>query len=210
MMDRQKAVIMIIAGLGASTAAYADMMPAPSVDVLYAKPLSAFVSECPLDVRYGSSLTCYGVCDLDLLPIPAVSKSKGDAGQIHGTQPPEILADRQNSFDLCLYALIGLGLCRSAPWVKKLSSCQIPDWYYHAGPYQIGHSCDIGPDCLCLTTVCLIRPDCTTEDFLPQDYWGTIASLLRKSLFTANVLASRGPPSMSERLVPACSRSAVA
>jgi hypothetical protein len=210
MMDRQKAVIVIIAGLSAGAAAFADMMPASSVDVLRGGLSSTSASEHQRDVRYDSSLTCYGICDLDWLPITAVSESKADAGQIYCTQPPEILADRQNSFDLCLYALVGLGLCRSAPWVKKLSFCQIRDWYHHAGPYQVGHSHAIGPECLCSTTVCFTQPDCTTEGFLPQYYWGTMVSLWRKSLFTTSILASRGPPSTSNELLPACSHPAVA
>jgi hypothetical protein len=210
MMDHQKIVIVIIMGFGVGTAVYADMMPAPSVNTSRGKSLPAVVSEYSRDTCHSSSLTCLGTDELDLLPITAVSESKADAGQIYCTQPPEILADRQSSFALCLYALVGLGLCRSAPWAKKVSFCQIQDWYHHAGPYQIGHSHAIGPECLCSTTVCFIQPDCTTEDFLPQDYWGTLASLLPKSLFTPNVLAPRGPPNMSERLVPVCSHSAVA
>ena len=195
MMDHRKTVIVIIMGFGVGTAAYADMMPAPSVDVLHGKPLSALASECPRDVRYDSSLTCYGVCDLDWLPIAAISESSSDVGQIHGTQPPEILADRQNSFDLCLYALIGLGLCRSAPWVKKLSFCQIPDWYHHAGPYQIGHSFAIGPECLGSAAVCFIQPHSVlVEEPLPRCRGEALISLWRKAQFTPTALGSHGPP----------------
>jgi hypothetical protein len=131
-------------------------------------------------------------------PLTCVPDAQRSSEPSVETQAGPALAEGQGSFGLCLYALLGLGLCRSAPLVRKLSFGCIPDWYHHGGPFQIGHSHVIGPDCLCsATVVCFIQPDCTADGLSPQYYWGTIASLLQKSQFSPTALASRGPPSMS-------------
>jgi hypothetical protein len=194
MIEQPRTILVVLAGFVLATSAYADMMPAQSVDAARGKSLSAVISEHSRD----ASIACLGIDNLQLPSIMPISESDGDVGQIHGTQPPEILADRQNSFDLCLYALIGLGLCRSAPWVKKLSFCQIPDWYHHAGPYQIGHSSAIGPDCLSSVAVCFVQPHSVVfEEPSPQCRGGALISLWRKAQSTPTALASRGPPVVS-------------
>jgi hypothetical protein len=140
-----------------------------------------------------------GVADLGILPGGFLSEPAGiEAGQASETRPAQILTDRQNSLTLCLYALLGLGLCRSAPFVKKLHLGCIPDWYHSGGPSQIGHSFAISPDCLTAApVVCFIQPAGETEDVAPAYFSGAIAALLRKSQFTPTALASRGPPYMS-------------
>lgn len=159
----------------------------PARDLTVAQPVGPF-----------NRFNGLGVIDLSAVPAWPSLSSQNHAEQLRQTRSLPILVDGQNSACLCLYALLGLGLCRSVPLVRKLSCGVIPDWYHHGGPFQIGHSHAVGPDCLCsVMVVCFIQPDCTARDFLPQYYWGTIASLLRKSLFTPNVLASRGPPSVS-------------
>jgi hypothetical protein len=110
------------------------------------------------------------------------------------TQVPQVLSDDQGSLDLCLYALFGLGLCRSVPLVRRLSFGCIPDWYHHGGPFQIGHSYVTGPDCLRCVVACSAQPGCPMRDIVPRCHTGPIAALLRQSLFTPNILASRGPP----------------
>jgi hypothetical protein len=113
-----------------------------------------------------------------------------------GTKPAQILTDRQNSLELCLYALLSLGLCRSAPVVRKLHFGGIPGWYHSGGPYQIGHSFAISADCLPSTPVfCFVQPACMeAEDALVRYRWGMVVSLWRESQFAAAILASRGPP----------------
>jgi hypothetical protein len=138
-----------------------------------------------------------GISDLDSLPAGFLPQADAQAGQLSETKPAQILTDRQNSLSLCLYALLGLGLCRSAPLVRKFHLSCIPDWYHNSGPSQIGHSFAISPDCLLSApVVCFIQPDCETEDVAPQYFSGTIAALLRKSQFTPTTLASRGPPDL--------------
>ena len=95
----------------------------------------------------------------------------------------------------CLYALMGLGLCSSVHWVKKINLGHIPEWYHEGGPLQIGHSHAATPESLCSLQVCFLAPqDDRAEDSLPQYHLGTIVSLWRKSQFTSSVIASRGPP----------------
>ena len=111
---------------------------------------------------------------------------------------PLIRRDEQDSLGLCLFALLGLGLCKSAPYVKKFSFGTVPEWYHSGGPSQIGHCFAISPDCLsCAPVVCFIQPDCEGKDVTPQYFSGAIAALLRKSQFAPTTLASRGPPYMS-------------
>jgi hypothetical protein len=96
---------------------------------------------------------------------------------------------------LCLSAIIGLGLCTSAHCVKRLSFGFIPEWYHNGGPFQIGHSFAVNPDSVNpVPAYCFVQPVPGAEDFIPQYHLGTIVSLWRKSQFTADVLAGRGPP----------------
>ncbi len=96
--------------------------------------------------------------------------------------------------DLCLYALLGLGLCKSAPWVKRLHIGVIPEWYHHNAPAQIGHSYAIEPTCLCSTAVCFVQPDCRAEDSVAPHRLRAVRSLGRASQSTLAVLPSRAPP----------------
>ena len=104
------------------------------------------------------------------------------------------LSDKCSSMDFCLYALLGFGLCKSAPWVKKLHFGVVPDWYHSGAPAQIGHSLAIEPNCLCLVAACFVQPDCSVKDFIPQRYLRFVASLWRTSQCTRSILASRAPP----------------
>jgi hypothetical protein len=129
------------------------------------------------------------------LPVEFLPQPSPEAGQASETKPARILTDRQNSLTLCLYALFGLGLCRSVPFFKRLHFCCVPDWYHTGGPSQIGHSFAISPDCLSLKPACRCRmqPDSTAAT-VSQFRLEIVESLWRRSQFTPAVLASRGPP----------------
>jgi hypothetical protein len=135
------------------------------------------------------------VAGLDLLPIASWPGPQPQATR--ATKSPQVLTDNQSSLSLCLYVLMGAGLCRSIPLMKRMSLGWIPDWYHEGGPFQVGHSHAIGPDLCPAPLVCFIQPDNTAEDLTPKYDRGTITSLVRKSLFTPNLLASRGPPASS-------------
>ena len=199
MFERRKIIAAFIGGLALCATIQADMVPQSPVDAGYQPSPRIDVSTNPQPANSFCSFVDFaespdfGSMAARFLPQPAVQ-----AGQTSETKPAQILADRQNSLSLCLYALFGLGLCRSAPFVKKLHLGCIPDWYHSGGPSQIGHSFAISPDCLTAApVVCFIQPVGETEDVGAAYFSGVIAALLRKSQFTPTTLASRGPPSMS-------------
>ncbi len=122
-----------------------------------------------------------------------------DAASAEAAEPAsvQVLADRSNSLDLCLYALVGLGVLRSGHWIRKPSLGFIPEWYHAGGPYQVGHSHATGPDACCRAAICLVQPACRPQGLLAPYRRATLAPLLRKSQSTPAVLAPRGPPALA-------------
>lgn len=187
-------IVVLVLTVGLAAAAHAEMMPVCGMGVA-PRPLEGACGQvAPQDADLPSLREVLPIADLGVAPITCLPDAQSNPG---GTQSTGVFSDDQGSFSLCLYALLGLGLCRSAPLVRKLSLGGVPDWYHHGGPLQIGHSHAVGPDCLCQAAICFIQPERITQDCLPEYYRGTIASLLRKSQFTPTTLASRGPPCMS-------------
>lgn len=128
-------------------------------------------------------------------PTEAWPDPKADVAEASEPEHYLVLTEGSTSFDLCLYALIGLGLCRSGHWVRRPSLGFVPDWYHNGGPFQIGHSHALMPGSLCPVPVCcFIQPDHTEQDHIPQYRLRTVVSLWRKSQFTPTACASRGPP----------------
>jgi hypothetical protein len=148
------------------------------------------------NISHQSDCTC--VADLDEYSFKFLHEADTDVEQTSEIQNIRSFTDGQGSFALCLYALIGLGLCRSAPWIKKLSFEFIPEWYHDGGSFQIGHSYAVTPETLYPTPAyCFVQPACMVEPLIPRHSLRTIVSLWRKSQFTPDVIASRGPPNMS-------------
>jgi len=190
-----RVLLSILVGLAVTATAYADMTPILAPDA--GCPQSQLV-RVPINSGHTNCLTQSSypiVADLAKLSVEFLPQARADTAPDSETQPLLILTDGTGSFSLCLYALLGMGLCGSGQWLKKLSIGSIHEWYHDGGPFQIGHSHAIGPESLCSAQVCcFVQPDCTAEDISPEYYKGTIASLLRKSLFTPNLLDPRGPP----------------
>jgi hypothetical protein len=186
---------LIIVGLAVAPSVYADMTPASGLAAGGWQSRHVCV---PTDPGYTSCLSPFGhlsITDVPSLSVEFLPQTRTDVEAASQTQPVLILADQTGSFNLCVYALMGLGLCGSVHGLKKASLGSIPEWYHDGGPFQIGHSYAIGPDALCSCPVlCFIQPDCTADDISPEYYKGTIAPLLRKSQFTPTVVAARGPP----------------
>jgi len=135
------------------------------------------------------------VATLDFCSVEFLPEANANVSQTSEMQHPLILTSGPGSFNLCLSALMGLGLCSSAHWVKRLSFGFVPEWYHNGGPFQIGHSFAVTPESLCpVPACCFIQPVCTVEDSLPQYRLGTVTSLWRKSQFTPVVIGPRGPP----------------
>jgi hypothetical protein len=197
MVEWGKTIAVLVAVLVVTATVDADMVPVPPMDAGY-RPLP---QTCiPTDPRLPSSSDSYagfaGIGDLGSLLVGFPPQpNNAEAGQTSETRPAHILTDRQNSLSLCLYALLSVGLCQSVPLVKKLHFGCIPDWYHSGGPYQIGHSFAIAPDCLSPAPVCcFVQPDQPWESSSPQYCQGTVVSLWRRSQFTPTTLAPRGPP----------------
>jgi hypothetical protein len=174
------------------------MAPAPEPDVGRGRSPAVCSSSSLLFTNSLSPLNSPSVGDLGIWPVQFLPEKNSDAKQASESQHPQALTDSTNSLSLCLSALIGLGLCGSAHWVKKLSFGFIPEWYHDGGPFQIGHSHAAMPGSLCPVPVCcFIQPACVVEDLIPQYRLGTVVSLWRKSQFTSTVLAPRAPPVLS-------------
>ncbi len=198
MINRRKLLITVGLGLLVTTGVYADMTPVSRIDA--GRRQSPYVCG-RTDFQYTnlfSPSNCPSVAGPDLWSVEFLSRTNADVSRTSEIQQPQILTDGQGSFNLCLSALIGLGLCGSAHWVKKLSFGFVPEWYHNGGPFQIGHSFAVTPESLCHAPVCcFIQPVCMVEDSIPQYRLGTVVFLWRKSQFTPCVLAPRGPPNMS-------------
>jgi hypothetical protein len=192
-MERRRIMSVVIVALAASGFARADMTPFSGWDA--GGPPVAQACNHAEPVAPQSSLA---MVDLGL-PLPGFSIGP-KAGQqaAGGPQSPCVLKDEQDSLGLCLYALLGLGLCKSAPLVRKVSLGAIPSWYHDGGPCQIGHSFAISPDCLSPVSVyCFVQPDRRDENPSPRYRRRGTVSLWRESQFTLSVLASRGPPHLA-------------
>ena len=195
MIDGRRIITAIIGVFVATVSVYANMTPVSQSDVKCVQSSNA----CRLAELQYTNLTspfnCPSVADLGLSSVQFLPEANANVRQTSEIQHPIDLTNGPGSFNLCLSALIGLGLCSSAHWVKRLSFGFVPEWYHDGGPFQIGHSYAVMPGSLCpAPAYCFIQPECTAEDISQEYYKGTIAPLLRKSLFTPNVLDPRGPP----------------
>ena len=198
MINRRKLLITVGLGLLVTTGVYADMTPVSQSEAKHVQSSNA----CRLaELQYTDLSSPYNppsVTELDLWSVKFFPEAKANVSQTAEIHHLQILTNGQGSLNLCLSALIGLGLCSSAHWVKRLSFGFVPEWYHNGGPFQIGHSYAVTPESLCpAPACCFIQPVCMVEDSLPQYRLGTVVSLWRKSQFTPTILVPRGPPNMS-------------
>ncbi len=198
MINRRKLLITVGLVLLVTTGVYANMVPVSRLDA-GRRQLPHVCGRTDLQYTNLSSPSNFpSVGHLDLWSVEFLPEANADVSQTSEIQHPQILTNGPGSLNLCLSALIGLGLCSSAHWVKRLSFGFVPEWYHNGGPFQIGHSYAVTPESLCPVPVCcFVQPVCTVEDSIPQYRLGTVVSLWRKSQFTPTVLVPRGPPNMS-------------
>ena len=138
---------------------------------------------------------CLDLADLRSPPITFSIDRRARASGTPETPPVRILTDRQNSLELCLYGLIGLGICRSGHWVKRSSLGFVPQWCCGSGPYSIGEGLDVSIDSPCTTAMCsLVQPNCAVQQRLPPHRSRAVVCLWRRSQFTSDVVSPRGPP----------------
>ena len=198
MIQRRKLITSVIGVLVITSAVYADMVPVSRLDAECGQPAHV-CGQADHQYTNLSSLSDFpSVTDLNSWSIEFLPEANTDVSQTSEMQHPHSLTNGPGSFNLCLSALIGLGLCSSAHFVKRFSFSFVPEWYHNGGPFQIGHSHAIMPESLCPVPVCcFVQPVCTVEDSLPQYRRRTVISLWRKSQFTPTILVPRGPPCMS-------------
>ncbi|OHB74368.1 MAG: hypothetical protein A2Z25_23280 [Planctomycetes bacterium RBG_16_55_9] len=211
MNARRRQILGVIGVLIVAGMARADMTPISELhggQVRHAdggqvqvQPASSKAESRQTDVsgRYDSSGDFATSCvELEFDPLACPTRTDmADVAQPSPTPPVMELTGGPDSCSLCLYALMGVGLCCAPHWVKRLSSGHIhlPEWYHDGGPFQIGHSHAATPDSLCTLQLCLLEPpDGPAEDSQLLYRLGTIHALWRKSQFTPAALASRGPP----------------
>lgn len=198
-MNGRSLISAILGGLLITAAGYADMVHTPGLDCA-GEPVAAVCDSLhPLDANPLELFASPGAADLAIGPVPFLPKNSPDPEQANQSQVAQVLTEGTTSLNLCLSALMGLGLCGSVHWVKRLHFGFIPEWYHDGGPLQVGHSHAVNPNTLCtVPAYCFIQPDCTAEDPPPLYRLGTIIlSLWRISQFTPDVIAPRAPPSAS-------------
>jgi len=197
-VERRKILTVLVGALALCAGVRADLVPLFPLEASYGpcRSLCAAPDLGPENepVPFADWAAIAGLAPL---PVAFPLESNGEPGETREVQVARIQTDEQNSLSLCLYALLGFGLCRSAPWVKKLSFGVIPDWYHNGGPFQIGHSFAVEPDCLGHPVICFVQPQGAAEALAAQYHRGTIWPLLRRSQFILTVLGGRGPPRMS-------------
>jgi hypothetical protein len=194
MVEWRRLITAIVVVLIATVAVEADMMLA-----VCAEPEGSQVARAVEDDRESDLSTATLAFDIgqEFATGNEVAETDSQEGQAPQVLRLQDSANKLDSFDLCLYALVGLGLCRSGHLVRRPSLGFVPEWYHSGAPQQIGHSHAVGPDAFCFAAVCFLQPDSEVEPLIPQHRRGMITSLWRCSQFTPCVLASRAPPSCS-------------
>ena len=188
-------ILTFIGMLVFTAAVHADMMPVSQEGAVCRQSQNSCAPADLQSENLSGTSNYTHLTDLDLWFVEFSPEADAEIGQASESQHLQGLTDGSNSLKLCLSALISLGLCCSAHWVKRMSLGFIPEWYHEGGPFQIGHSHALMPGTLCPAQVCcFIQPFRTEDNNLPRYFIKTVVSLWRKSQFTPAVLASRGPP----------------
>ncbi|MBP7051967.1 MAG: hypothetical protein KBE65_13215 [Phycisphaerae bacterium] len=201
-MNGRKTILAVVFALVAAGAVRADMVRVFQGDT--EPPLPAVIRDRDdphVASAFDISILCLGA-DLGLPPTGISPDMPVEA--IDSGEPPVaslILADKQGSLGLCLYALVSLGMCKSAPWVKRMSRGLVPGWYHDGGPFQIGDRRVLSSDCLCPSLVCFVQAEPGAQSPRPAYCRELIISLWRESQFSPVGLASRGPPSLAPELL---------
>lgn len=192
MINSRRIISAIICGLIFTAAVRAGMVP---VSQQYAQSRQG-KSVC--DKVDFNSYNFPQVADLDPWSFRYLTQVISDDEQISEIEHLQSFTNGPDSLNLCLSALIGLGLCSSVHFVKRISFSFVPDWYHNGGPFQIGHSFAISPEYLCpIAVCCFVQPICFVEGHFIKCSQRVIMSFWRKSQFTPDVIASRGPPLFS-------------
>jgi hypothetical protein len=195
-INGRRIILAAICGLVITSVVHADMVSVSKQDTERKQSFSVYIHDQILNSDLSNSYLPTHVADLDSWPAGLLSQTNTKTEENYDIQQLQSFTNGPGSLNLCLSALIGLGLCSSAHFVRKLSFSFAPEWYHNGGPFQIGHSYAISPESLCpIAVCCFVQPTRKmAEDSFTLYRLGTIVSLWRKSQFTPDVIASRGPP----------------
>lgn len=187
------AITVVLVAFAMTGGVYADMALIASPDAV-CSPATCTCHAADAQTRNWPDWTAHpAISDPGFLAVASLAQQPIDADSTQLSV--QVLTTDRSSLDLCLYAMIGLGLCRSGHWAKKSALGLVPPWYHTGGPYQIGHSHAIDADTLCPVSVCcFIQPDDTAASPLTPCRTGPTATLRRQSQHTPTALAPRGPP----------------
>jgi hypothetical protein len=198
MFNSRRIIPAVIVGLIVTATANADMVPVLKQGTERTHSVSAYDQT---EIHYSNlsnPSNFFNASDLDPRIVKLLPQTNTDVEQTSEVQHLQSFTNGPGSFNLCLSALIGFGLCGTAHFVKKLSFSFFPEWYHNGGPFQIGHSYALSPDSLCPVQVyCFIQPVYIAEDSIIEHRWRTVVSLWRKSQCTPAISASRAPPVIS-------------
>lgn len=175
---------------------YGDMIPLSRLSCNYQYPSQNLRSEEPLFHNDLSDQFVFsGVINMDYGSVGFIPESNAGIEQASKIRHLQITMPGSGSRSLCLYTLIGLGLCSSVTWAKRISFGFIPQWYHEGGPHQVGHSYAVMPGTLRSVPICsFVQQVDIGESLLSRYYMGIGISLLRNSHFTQDMLSYRGPP----------------
>lgn len=189
-MTRNRITVGFLAGLFLVGSSYGGMIRTVPPET------GPAVDQMPLCARGAfDSLAVRSVADVDWFAVRSVPPLRSGYDDYEEPNPSHVLADRQGSVHLCLYALLGLGLFKSTPWVKKFSFGAISGWCLESGRWEIGPCSALATDCVFATSACFIQPDVRGEGPQPVYRLGVVPALWDRSQFLPTILASRGPPS---------------
>jgi len=195
MINYRRVLVILISGVVITTSASAGMITkSPQNESIYCSDSGLQHTDTSL---ISDDLLAAG---LDLWHDKSLPVAPADVQNDTRMLDQHLLTDGINSLSLGLSALIGFGFVGSAHCLKRLHFGLIPEWFHDGGPLQIGHSYAVMPNSLCSTPAyCFIQPVTLEHDsYQPQLHrQGVIVSLWRKSQFTPDAIASRGPPYMS-------------
>jgi hypothetical protein len=198
-MFRWRKLISIISGVLLFTAiVHADMVPifkpdtelqTSACDLYQTKEKQtdlSYMNDSPLAVSFNLVSIQF--------PLNTVSNIEQVATVPHSID----LTNEQGSVSLCLYTMLGLGLCNAPHWFKRLYFIRVPECYRNGGPFQIDHSLTVSSKSLCSAKVCcFIQSVRAAEHLLMQYHFRVVVFSWWKSQFTSVVLAPRGPPEIS-------------
>jgi hypothetical protein len=140
MINGRRIISAVICVLIVTAVVHADMVSVSEPDTGRRQSPSAYSR---VEIQYSNFSNTYNfphVADLDSWSVGFLPQANTDIAQTSEVQPLQSFTNGPGSLNLCLSALIGLGLCSSAHFVKKLSFSCLPEWYHNGGPFQIGHS----------------------------------------------------------------------